>query len=97
MVTLSGIQALGGNAPVSAKRLESVGLFVPQDAVEDQLDLSPKARQAAVIAKLAADLADSEVRREKVEESKRNIQEGAYRVVNIVNLVAARISGIAEA
>jgi anti-sigma28 factor (negative regulator of flagellin synthesis) len=37
------------------------------------------------------------VRREKVEEAKRQIQEGTYRVVNIVNVVASRISGIVAA
>ncbi len=94
MVALAGIQALGANAPLSAKRTEDVANREPQAVAEDHLDLSPESLQAAVLARMTADLADSEVRREKVEEAKRQIQEGTYRVVNIVNVVASRISGV---
>jgi anti-sigma28 factor (negative regulator of flagellin synthesis) len=97
MVALAGIQALGGNAPLSAKRTEEAANREPQAVAEDHVDLSPESLQAAVLARMAADLADSEVRREKVEEAKRQIQEGTYRVVNIVNVVASRISGIVAA
>ncbi len=94
MVALAGIQALGANAPLSAKRAEEAPQRESQAVAEDHLDLSPESLQAAVLARMAADLADSEVRREKVEEAKRQIQEGTYRVVNIVNVVASRISGV---
>jgi anti-sigma28 factor (negative regulator of flagellin synthesis) len=97
MVALTGIQTLGGNAPLSVKRTEDTANREPQAVAEDHLDLSPESMQAALLAKLTADLADSEVRREKVEEAKRQIQEGAYRVVNIVNVVASRISGVVAA
>jgi anti-sigma28 factor (negative regulator of flagellin synthesis) len=63
-------------------------------APADSTDFSPEAKEAAAIARLAERIKESEIRKEKVEEAKRRIEEGAHRLVDIVNVVAERISGL---
>lgn len=64
---------------------------------EDSADFSPQAQEAAAIARLAENIKDSEIRQQKVEEAKRRIEEGTYKLASIVNVVAERIAGMVTA
>lgn len=58
----------------------------------DALEISPGARKAAEIQRLAeAARNQDELRREQVEQAKERLREGAYRVQDVVLQVAARI------
>jgi anti-sigma28 factor (negative regulator of flagellin synthesis) len=94
MVTLNGIQGIRENALAPNSRTRGAGTVESGAQAEDRLDISPEARDAAVIAQLVESVKDSEIRKEKVEEAKRRVEEGTYRVVDIVNVVAQRISGM---
>jgi len=97
MVTLSSIQGIRENTLAPNSRTRSSETVDAGAQAEDRVEISPEARDAAVIAKLAEAVKDSEIRREKVEEAKRRLEEGTYRVVDIVNVVAQRISGLTSA
>ncbi len=97
MVTLGYIQGIRDSAPISGADTRSRVSALPDafESGEDRIEISPEAREASVVAQLTAQVRDSEIRQEKVEEAKRRIEEGTYRLVSIVNIVAERISGIA--
>lgn len=97
MVTLGYIQGIRETAPLpdsevrnrASKGSETLGTG------EDRIEISAEAREASALAQLASQVRDSEIRQEKVEEAKRRLEEGTYRLASIVNIVAERISGIA--
>ena len=57
----------------------------------DQVVISSEAKGAAQAAKYAAAASD-DIRKKAVEEARRNIEQGAYKIQSVVQLVAARIS-----
>lgn len=97
MVTLGYIQGIRETASLpdsevrnrASKGSETLGTG------EDRIEISTEAREASALAQLASQVRDSEIRQEKVEEAKRRLEEGTYRLASIVNIVAERISGIA--
>ncbi len=97
MVTLNNIQGIRDNALTPTSRTRSNASVETGAKSEDRVDISPEARDAAVIAQLVESVKDSEVRKEKVEEAKRRLEEGTHRVVDIVNVVAQRIAGMTAA
>lgn len=58
----------------------------------DRVSISSEAQDAADVAKLAAASKDSEVRQQRVEQARKSIEEGTYRVQSVVLMVAARVS-----
>jgi len=85
-----GLSAPSGPTPAgerSAKRGESrtVG-----DST-DNVSFSSEAQDAADAARLAASSAD-EIRKSRVEQARKQIQEGAYKLQSVVELVASRVS-----
>ncbi|MFA6240567.1 MAG: flagellar biosynthesis anti-sigma factor FlgM [Candidatus Hydrogenedentales bacterium] len=59
----------------------------------DELSISPEAEKAAVAARLLGNSAeDDEVRAELIERARKSIEEGTYRVQQVVMIVAARVS-----
>jgi len=92
MVTLNNIEALRPTAAptsgTSARRTPPAA-----ETPQDEVSFSAESRAAAEIAKLLEATRESEVRRERVEEAKQNIREGAYRLQSVVTSVAARVAG----
>lgn len=97
MVTLGYIQGIRETAPLPGTDVRSRATkgSEPLESGEDRIEISAEAREASALAQLASQVRDSEIRQEKVEEAKRRLEEGTYRLVSIVNIVAERISGIA--
>lgn len=59
----------------------------------DELSVSPEAEKAATAARLLGDTSkQNEVRSELVERARKNIEEGTYRVQQVVLIVASRVS-----
>lgn len=58
----------------------------------DGVEISAEAAAAAARTKLAAQTPGEALRAERIEQAKRNIEEGAYRLQEIVLEVAARIA-----
>jgi anti-sigma28 factor (negative regulator of flagellin synthesis) len=59
----------------------------------DSLDISAGARQASEVSQLARRPQGSEIRQEKVEAAKQRIQEGSYKMTEVILEVAVRIAG----
>ena len=99
MVTVGYIQGLREPTAAPSGALRNRGIVVPETAPtgEDRVEISPEAREASAVARLAAEIKDSEIREKRVEEAKQRLEEGTYRLVEIVNVVAARISGVVNA
>ncbi len=97
MVTLGYIQGIRETAPLPGTDVRNRATKGSEtlESGEDRIEISTEAREASALAQLASQVRDSEIRQEKVEEAKRRLEEGTYRLVSIVNIVAERISGIA--
>lgn len=85
-----GLTSPGGTGPVN-ERPAKRGDIRAESGTVDHVSISSTARDVAEVSKLAATSPD-EVRRQRVEEARRSIEEGTYRLVNVIELVAARIS-----
>lgn len=88
MIGLQGVSGLPDPAatvsgPASALRVQTPA-FQPKDA---DVEISKAAEQAAVLVGHSSD-----VRRERIEEVKARLEEGAYKLQATVLLVAARVA-----
>ena len=93
MAGIQGIVGLTppvGNGPVGErpnKRAE-----VRKDSGQlDHVSISPEAKGKAEAARLASAAAD-EIRQKNVEEARKNLEQGLYKLQSVVELVASRIS-----
>ena len=60
---------------------------------QDALSISPEARMASNIVQFSEAIKDlPEVRQERVEQARKNVEEGNHRVTEVVRLVASRMS-----
>lgn len=98
MIGLQGVNGLpdpatGATGALSkALRLQSPGLEPKEDSVEiDGVEISKAAEQAAVLVGHSSD-----VRRERIEEVKARLEEGAYKLQAAVLMVAARVAPYVE-
>lgn len=85
-----GLTAPAGSGPVGEppnKRTE----FRTDSGQLDRISISSEAKDAAEAARLAASAAD-EIRRKSVEDARRSIEQGTYKLQSVVRLVASRIS-----
>jgi anti-sigma28 factor (negative regulator of flagellin synthesis) len=90
IVNLNGVPEPNNNKPVQSKERTAPA---PEAASTDSdaIAISPEASQAAETVELAH-AADSELRQEKIEQAKENIEQGTYKVQEVVIQVAARLS-----
>ena len=65
-----------------------------QQAPADAVQLSSKAQEASAVARIRARAEErqSEIRQEKVQEAKQRIEEGAYRLQEVLLTVAGRMT-----
>ena len=91
-----GIQGISGiREPASAKRADDRGKTdVPRGEVaRDGVEISPEAERAAEAGRLLEQTqAQSQIRAERIAEAKQNLEQGTYRVQEVVLRVAARVS-----
>ncbi len=97
---MAGIQGIAGlTAPVGTGPAgERPGKRNEVQAGPVQLDhvsISSEAKDAAGAARLAAASAD-DIRARNVEEARRNIEQGIYRIQSVVQLVASRVGRYLE-
>lgn len=89
IMQLQGLKELDASAPLRerTKREETQRM-----EAHDSLDISESARQAAEATKLARKPSGAEVRMEQVEAAKARIQNGSYKLTEVVLEVASRIA-----
>lgn len=87
---IAGLQLPGGNTPASERPNRRNEVRTDSGPL-DHVSISAEAKGAAEAARMAAAAAE-EVRAKAVEEARRNIEQGTYRLQSVVRLVAARIS-----
>lgn len=97
MLGIDGIGAVTGSSgpvPTDKKARERAQSRPPET---DAVTFTTEAVQAADATRLvreAEKIAQDEHQQKRIEEAKRNIQEGAYRVQSIVLEIAGRITGL---
>jgi anti-sigma28 factor (negative regulator of flagellin synthesis) len=93
MVGIVKVDGLPGSYTVGAggEKPKSQQAAAPKS--QDALQLSDKAKTAAGIADyVTAAGADPEVRQERIEQARKNIEEGTHRMNAVLKLVAGRIN-----
>jgi anti-sigma28 factor (negative regulator of flagellin synthesis) len=97
MVGMEGIQAgaVGAGAAPRTSSSHKDGPATPSQP-RDDVQISPEAKSASVVSKLTeeAKQRQAEIRAERVEEAKKHIEEGTYRMQNVVRIVAARMTSV---
>jgi anti-sigma28 factor (negative regulator of flagellin synthesis) len=98
MISLQGVNGLpdpAASAPgalSNALRLQTPAFEPKEDGVEvDGVEISQAAEQAAVLVGQS-----SEIRRERIEEVKARLEQGAYKLQATVLMVAARVAPYVE-
>jgi anti-sigma28 factor (negative regulator of flagellin synthesis) len=94
MAGIQGIVGLTppvGNGPVGEQRPNRRDEVRKDSGQQDRVSISSEAKDAAEAARLAA-TASEEIRTKAVEEARRNIEQGTYKLQSMVQIVAARIS-----
>ncbi len=93
MAGIQGIVGLAvptGTSP-TGERPAKRGETKSDSGTFDRVVISSEAQGAAAAARLAASTSD-EVRHHRVEQARKSIEEGAYRLQSVVELVASRVS-----
>ena len=95
-----GIQGIGG-IPEPANNKQADGrdkeVRVEASSPRDGLEISQQAQEASNAARLVNQaMRDSEIRAERVAEAKAKVEQGAYRVQEIILQVAARLSALTD-
>lgn len=91
-----GMYGIGGvPAPAIVKEVTGNAKGVARDtavAVGDKVKISEEAHQAADISRLVekSEL-QSEIRTDAIEQAKENLEQGTYKVLDVVKIVASRI------
>ncbi len=90
------IQGIGGvPEPAGPKQTQSRDKTPPADVstVGDGVSISPEASQAATAGDIVRQTSQqSDVRQVKIEQARQNLEEGTYKVQEVVLQVAARLS-----
>lgn len=93
---LDAIVSIGGISEqnsVRAARVRDRRDALSENSAQDAVDISKTAREAAGTTRMLAQaLAEPDIREQRVEEAKASIQEGVYRLQDVVRYVAACIS-----
>lgn len=59
----------------------------------DAVAISPEAREAANLSRLLRENEQSaEIRQERVEQAKQNLEQGTYKIIDVLKVVASRIA-----
>ena len=88
--SIVGLTAPVGNGP-AGERTSRRNEVRAEPGQLDRVSISTQAKSAAEAARLAAASAD-DLQAKVVDEARKSIEQGAYRLQSVVNLVAARIS-----
>lgn len=88
---IQGIQEVNTVQPV---RLRGRSESTPRTEARDAVEISPSAQIAAEAAKYAVESPGTQFRQAQVEAAKQRIEDGSYRLYDVVSQVAARISGL---
>lgn len=92
MIGIGSIEALTDLSALAQKPTKARN-DEKRSAKSDTVEVSTDAQKAADAARLAAASdSGSEIRKEAVEAARKRIEEGAYRIQNMVHLVAARVT-----
>jgi len=103
MVGIYGINGLpepATNTPESTRGKRSQARAdVALSTGQDQVSLSPEAQQASTAVRLAeaAKAQSEEIRSERVAEARERLEQGTYRIQEVVLAVAARVRALWEA
>lgn len=96
MVSINGIGAVDGmNEPVPNNKKARERAKVSANG-SDAVAISSEATQAADATRLVRDaekLAQHQIQQQRIEEAKRSIEEGTYKVQSVVLEIASRITG----
>jgi len=93
MVGIVKLDGLPGSLPVGAGGEKVKSQQTSTSKSQDSLQLSNEAKTAVGIADyLSAAGADPEVRQERIEQARKNIEDGAYRMNAVLKLVAGRVN-----
>ncbi len=93
MDVIVSIGGLSEQSPVRTARIRDRRDDPPENTAQDAVDISKAAREAAGATRLLVQAPrEPDIREQRVEEAKASIQEGVYRVQNVVRYVAACIS-----
>jgi flagellar biosynthesis anti-sigma factor FlgM len=89
-----GIQGIGNvPEPIGPKSGAGKAKETEKSTVStDNVSISSEAAQAAEIIQAATAAGVSEIRQERVEEARANIEQGTYKVQDVVRQVAARLT-----
>jgi anti-sigma28 factor (negative regulator of flagellin synthesis) len=93
MLGINGIVGLPEGTSSTQASDRSRRLETQAPGTRDDVAISPEARDAAkIISMLRESEQSAQIRQERVEQAKQNIEQGAYKVVDVVKIVASRIA-----
>ena len=92
MVGIGSIDAVLDIAPATTGNTPKARNQEKRPAKTDSVEVSADAQKAAAALKALSSATGSEIRKEVVEQARKRIDEGTYRLQSVVQLVAARIT-----
>jgi hypothetical protein len=93
MTITVGVSPITGNAATQEITPRGVRRDVSEATLIDVVEFSPEADAAAVASRAVEQNAHDGIRADVVEAARKRVQEGSYRVQEIVSYVAMRIAG----
>lgn len=96
MIGINGVDATTGAAEAPAARKRDQAGAVEKAPKTDEVSISPEAVQVADATRAvqeSREVTENEMRLQRIEEAKKNIEQGAHRVQDVVLAVASRIAG----
>jgi len=93
MVGINGIVGLPESGSSTQTSERSRRLDAQASVTRDDVAISPEARDAAKVTGLLRESEQAaKIRLEKVEQAKQSLEEGTYKIIDVVKVVASRIS-----
>ena len=93
MLGINGIIGLPDTNSSTQASERSRRLETQAPGARDDVAISPEAREAAKITNMLRESEQSaEIRQERVEQAKQSIEQGAYKVIDVIKIVASRIA-----
>lgn len=89
-----GIQGIGPfSGPANSKQVQGreKSSDTARAAATDGLDISLEAQEASAVSEVAAQAPRSEIRAERIAQARENIEQGVYRIQEVVLQVADRL------
>lgn len=71
-----------------SRRLDAQGI-----STRDDVAISPEAREAAKVSGMMRESEEAAaIRQQRIEQAKQNLEEGTYKIIDVIKVVASRIS-----